>query len=284
MARSTSWKGYLKLSLVSCAVAMAPAQTDRERVRFNTLNRATGNRLKQQLVDAGTGEVVERDEVARGYEFAKGEHILVEDEDLDKIALESKHTIDIEQFVPVEELDPLWLGDRHYLMPDDAVAEEAFAVIRDAMTENRVAGIARVLMNRRERWITVQPRGKGILLTTIRYPYEVRSEDEAFSRISGVEPAEEVVDAAREIVRQKMGTFEPSRLTDRYQAAVQKILKAKQANHSVAAKPAPTEAAAAPTKVVGLFDALKRSIAAEKTAAPAAEKAPARRARKSAAA
>jgi DNA end-binding protein Ku len=268
MARSTSWKGYLKLSLVSCAVAMTPAQSERDRVRFNTLNKATGNRLKQRLIDAGTGDVVEREDVTRGYEFAKGEHITVEDEDLEKVALPTKHTIDIEQFVPVDELDPLWMGDHHYLMPDDAVAEEAFAVIRDAMKENGVAGIARLIVSGRERYIVVRPRGKGVLLTTLRYPYEMRSEAEAFSRIGDADAPGDLVEAAREIMRQKTARFEPSSLTDRYQAALQKLLKAKQAGGAIAA---PAPAKAAPEKVVGLFEALKRSIAAEKAAKPAKE-------------
>jgi DNA end-binding protein Ku len=272
MARSTSWKGYLKLSLVSCAVAMTPAQSERDRVRFNTLNKATGNRLKQRLIDAGTGEEVDREDVTRGYEFAKGEHIMVEDEDLEKVALPTKHTIDIEQFVPMDELDPLWMGDHHYLMPDDAVAEEAFAVIRDAMKENNVAGIARLIVNGRERYIVVRPRGKGVLLTTLRYPYEMRSEAEAFSRIGDADAPEDMVEAARQIMRQKTVGFEASALKDRYQAALQKLLKAKQAGGSVAA---PAPAKAAPEKVVGLFEALKRSIAAEKAAKPeAAERKP----------
>lgn len=163
-----TWKGYLKLSLVTCAVAMAPAQTDRVKTRFHTLNKATGNRLRLQWIDSETGDVVDQEDKTRGYEYAKGEHIIVEDEDFDLIALESKSTIDVDQFVPEDEVDWLWTGDHHYLMPDDEVAVEAFAVIRDAMAKTDTNGIARVTINKRERWVLVAPREQGILITTLR--------------------------------------------------------------------------------------------------------------------
>ena len=233
MARQTSWKGYLKLSLVSCAVAMAPATTDQEKVRFNTLNKKTGNRLRQQMIDSETGEVVENDDRVRGYEIGKGEYLQVEEEDRDAVKLETRRTIDIDLFVPVEELDRLYMGDNHYLMPDDEVAVEAFSVIREAMVRTETAGIARLTMNNRERWIAVQPRGKGILLTTLKYPYEVRDEKVVWERIDDDKPDAEAVKAMEEVMDEMAGKWDPKQFNDRYQDALAKVLKEKQKGHKV---------------------------------------------------
>ena len=261
MAPTTrSWKGYLKLSLVTCAVAMAPAQTDQEKTRFHTLNKATGNRLRMQWLDSETGDVVDQEDKARGYEHAKGEHILVEDEDFDLIALESRSTIDVDQFVPEDEVDWLWTGDHHYLLPDDEVAVEAFSVIRDAMAVSKTNGIARVTINKRERWVLVAPRDLGLLITTLRYPYEVRSEAAGFERISGLEPDEKDVETMR---RQMIGKWDPSKFDDRYESAVKKMLSEKQKGHVLKAAPAKPDAPAKHEKVVSMFDALRRSIEAE---------------------
>jgi DNA end-binding protein Ku len=264
MARSTSWKGYLKLSLVSCAVAMAPATSATEKIRFNNLNRKTGNRLRMRMIDAGTGEVVETEDQVRGYQTGRDHYIQVEEEDLEAIALESRHTIDIDQFVPVDQLDRLYMGDSHYLMPDDEVALEAFSVIREAMARSKVAGIARLTMNDRERWVAVQPRGQGILLTTMKYPYEVRSQDQAFARIDDDKPDPKAVAVMEEVIDLMAAEWNPKEFKDRYQEALQQLLKEKQKGHKVQPLRVGGPKVSSGTRAGSLIDALRKSIAAEK--------------------
>ncbi len=274
MAPSSSWKGYLKLSLVTCAVAMAPAITTRDKTRFNMLNRHTGNRLSMRMIDSVTEEIVERDDQVKGYEHAKGQYTQVEEEDFDAIALESKHTIEMTEFVDEDDLDTLYLGDSHYLMPDDEVAIEAFAVIREAMRSTKVAGVARVTVNKRERWVAVRPRGKGILLTTMRYPYEVRDERQVFDRIGDEKPDAKAVEAMEEIIDQMSGHWDTSWFNDRYEQALGKVLKAKQSGKTI--KAAAPEKAKGESNVVNLMDTLRKAIEAEKRSKPAAKKKPSR--------
>src|SRR5215475_11984050 len=157
-----SWKGYLKLSIVSCAVALYNASSSSERVSFNTLNRKTGNRLKQNLVDSASGEPVDTADRVKGYQVAKGQYVLVEDSDLEALKIETSKTIEIDSFVPQAEVDQIYLDSPYYLAPDDKVAEEAFAVIREAMARKKMVGIGRVVLNRRERMLMLQPRAKGM--------------------------------------------------------------------------------------------------------------------------
>src|SRR3954452_12668326 len=227
MPRS-SWKGYLKLSLVSCAVALYNASSASERVSFNTLNRKTGNRLKQNLVDSVSGEPVDTADRVKGYQAAKGQYVLVEEADLEALKIETTKTIDIETFVPHAEIDPVSLDSPYYLAPDAKVAEEAFAVIRDAMARKKVVGIGRVLLSRRERMLMLQPRGKGMLATTLRYPYEVRQDAEVFDPLGDVRLPGEMLDIAQEIIARKSGPFAPDSFTDRYEEAVVAMLRAKQ--------------------------------------------------------
>ena len=167
MAPRPNWKGFLKLSLVSCAVALYPATSTSQRVRFNILNRKTGNRIRNEVVDAETGDPVEQEDRVKGYQFEKGQYVLVEEDELDNVALESTHTIDIEQFVPVSEVDRIYLDESYYLVPQDDMAQEAFAVIRDAMREEELVGLARVVIYRREHLLLLAPRGKGLMATTL---------------------------------------------------------------------------------------------------------------------
>jgi DNA end-binding protein Ku len=259
MAPRASWKGYLKLSLVSCSVALFPASAGSERISFNMLNRETGNRLKQQMIDSETEEVVEREDRIRGYEFAKGNYVTVEDEDLEKVHLESTHTIDIQQFVPEDQLDPVFLDGSHYLAPDDKVAEEAFAVIREAMKKKKVVGIGTLVLNRRERIVALSPRGKGILVQNLSYKYEVRDDKAYFEDIKDVKIPEEMLDLAEHIIDKKKGKFEPGRFEDRYEEALKELLKAKQQGREIKA---PKEDR--PSNVINLMDALRRSIETEK--------------------
>jgi DNA end-binding protein Ku len=174
MAPRSNWKGYLKLSLVSAAVAIFPATTTSEKVRFNTLNRATGNRLKRQVVDAVTEEVVESEDQIKGYAVSKDQYVMVEEDEIAGIAIDSTHTIDVDRFVPKASIDDRYRDTPYYLAPDDRVGQEAFAVIRDAMARKKMVGLARVVMARRERVMMLEPFGKGIMGTTLHYAYEAR--------------------------------------------------------------------------------------------------------------
>jgi DNA end-binding protein Ku len=257
MPRS-SWKGYLKLSLVSCAVALYNATSGSERVAFNTLNRKTGNRLKQLMIDSVTEDPVDPSDRVKGYQFAKGQYVVVEDDELEAVKIESTKLIEIETFVPQSEIDSIYFDGAYYLAPDDRVAEEAFAVIRDAMASKEVVGIGRIVLARRERMLMLQPRGKGILATTLRYPYEVRADSEYFSGIPDIDLPKEMMGIAEVIIERKSGHFEPDKFADRYEEAVVSMLRAKQAGQSFAVQETP-----APSKVVNIMDALRRSLEAE---------------------
>ena len=257
MPRS-SWKGYLKLSLVSCAVALYNATSTAERVSFTSLHRKTGNRLKQLMVDSDTEEPVDRSDRVKGYEVSKGQYVTVEDEDLEALKIESTKLIDIESFVPQAEIDEIYIDGTYYLAPDDRVAEEAFAVIRDSMARKKMVGIGRVVLSWRERMIMLQPRGKGILATTLRYPYEVRQDAEYFGGIPEIELPKEMLEIAEVIIDRKSGHFEPGKFTDRYEEAVVSLVRAKQAGEAFAVPETP-----APSRVVNIMDALKRSLEAE---------------------
>ena len=285
MAPRANWKGYLKLSLVSCAVALYPATSSSSRIRFHTLNRATGNRVKRQYIDPETNEPVEAEDQVKGYEVAKGSYVFVEEEELESVRIESTHTIDIESFVPREQVDERFLETPYYIAPDDKVAQEAFAVIRDAMRDKGRAGVARVVIARRERMILLQPLGKGILATLLRYPYEVRAEDAYFEGIPDLKLPAEMRDLAGHIIETKASDFDPAKFEDRYENAVIELIRSKQTGEPVKAHEAPR-----PSNVVNLMDALRRSIDAERepatkkarsktSAERASRKAPAKRAR-----
>ena len=251
-----SWKGYLKLSLVSCPVALYPSASSSEKVSFHMLSGETGNRLKQQYIDAETGDVVERDDRVKGYEVSKGDYIVVSDEELADVKIESSHTIDIEKFVPKAEIDPLYFDNNYYLAPDDKVGEEAFAVIREAMRQRGMVGIARVVLFGKERMVMIEPRSKGMVGTTLRYAYEVRADGAYFDEIPAVDLSKELLDLASHIIDTKAGTFEPSEFKDRYQDAVVELIRAKQSG-----RPLPTEKdSPRPSNVVNLMDALRRSL------------------------
>lgn len=264
MAARAIWKGYLKLSLVSCAVALYPAATSTSKVRFNTLNRQTGNRVKRLYVDSETGEPVEPEDQVKGFKVGKNEYVTVEDEEIDALKLESTHTIDIESFVPRKEVDERYFDSPYYLVPDDKVAQEAFAVIRDAIREKGMAAIGRVVMARRERLILLEPLDNGLVGTTLHYAYEIRGEKEVFEDIPKVDYPDEVKDLALHIVETKKGHFEPQTFEDRYENALVELIRAKQSG----AKELPTPKAAPPSNVVNLMDALKRSLAAEEGGKP----------------
>lgn len=259
MAIRYYWKGYLKLSLVSCAVAMVPASSTSERTRFHNLNRATGHRLRQRLVDEETGEEVPREDRIKGYEVEKGRYVEVTDEELEDVALESTHTIDIERFVPRAEIDRRYLDQPYYLVPSDKVSEDAFAVIREAMRDEDRVALGRVVLYRREHLVAVETLGKGMMLTTLRYANEVRSEKAYFDEIPDKKVSKEMLDLARHIIEQKAGHFEPETFEDRYENAVVDLIRQKEAGRPVTHREAPRAG-----NVINLMDALRRSLASER--------------------
>ena len=264
MAPRANWKGYLRLSLVSCPIALYPASSLSEKVSLNRLNRKTGNRLKQQNVDSETGEVVPREDTARGYQVAKGQYLIVEDEELDAVQIESTRTIDIDQFVPKTEIDERYIDSPYYIAPDGQVGQDAFAVIRDTIGKLNMVALGRVVLTRREHVIALEPKGRGLLGLTLRYPYEVRDEASYFEDIPDLKLPQEMLDLATHIVNTKSGHFDPSQFQDRYENALIDLLKKKEAGEKIE----PAREAAAP-RVVNLMDALRASIDAEKKKAPA---------------
>jgi DNA end-binding protein Ku len=258
MAPRPNWKGFLKLSLVSCSVALYPATTTSQRVRFNIINRETGNRIRNEVVDAETGEPVEQEDRVKGYQFEKGQYILLEEDELDNVALESTHTIDIEQFVPVSEVDRIYLDESFYLVPQDDVAQEAFAVIREAMHKENLVGLARVVIYRREHLLLLAPRGKGIMATALRYNAEVRDEKDYFDEIPNIKVPADMLKLAVHILESKRGKFNPDKFEDRYENALNKLIEAKRAG-----KAAPTISEPKPSNVINLMDALRRSAKAD---------------------
>ena len=263
MAPRANWKGYLRLSLVSCPIALYPASSLSEKVSFNRINRKTGNRLKQQNVDAETGEVVPREEIARGYEIAKDQYLIVEDQELDAVQIESTRTIEIDQFVPKSEIDERYVDSPYYLAPDGKVGQDAFAVIRDTIGKLNMVALGRVVLTRREHVIALEPKGRGLMGLTLRYPYEIRDEAPYFEDIPELKLPKEMLDLATHIVNTKSGHFDPSQFQDRYENALVDLLKKKEAGEKIE----PARETAAP-KVVNLMDALRASIDAEKKKAP----------------
>lgn len=265
MAPRSNWKGFLKLSLVSTAIAIYPATSSSERVRFNLINRETGNRLKRQLIDSDTGDVVESEQQVRGYALDKETYVLVEDAELDELALESTHTIDVEKFVAKTTVDDRYRDSPYYIAPTNKVGEEAFAVIRDAMKRKKMVAIGRVVIARRERIIMIEPLGKGLMGTTLHYDYEVRSEDAIFEDIPDVDLPDQMLGLAETIIDKMSGDFEPSDFKDRYEEAVVALIQSKQAGEPLRRRAAPQK----PSNVVNLMEALRRSIETSKPAKPA---------------
>jgi DNA end-binding protein Ku len=267
MAPRPSWKGYLKLSLVSCSVALYSATTTSDRIRFNILNRKTGNRVRNLVIDSETEEPVEQEDRVKGYQYEKNQYIQVEDEELDEVALESTHTIDIEKFIPRDEVDEIYLDESYYIVPNDKVAYEAFAVIREAMKKEDLVGLARVVLYRRERILMLAPRGKGLIATALRYNSEVRDEKNYFDEIPDTKVPSDMLNLAVHILESKKSKFDPDEFEDRYETALSELIRAKQAG-----KPAPKVSAPKPSNVINLMDALKRSVNAEKGGKGAAQR------------
>jgi Ku protein len=255
------WKGSLKLSLVTCPVALYPAATTAERTRFHMINTETGNRLKQQMVDAETGEVVEKEQKGRGYEVAKNKYVPIGKDELDAVRIESSRTLEIDSFVPLGEIDRRYLDRPYYIVPDGKSGTDAFAVIRDAMKNKDRAALARVVLTNREYVMAIEPLGKGLVATTLRYADEVRNENDYFEDIKAPKISKDMVELAEHILATKAAHFDPASFKDDYEAALKALVKKKAAGQTITA-PEPEEQ---PSNVVSLMDALRQSLKGKAT-------------------
>jgi DNA end-binding protein Ku len=270
MAPRANWKGFLRLSLVTCPVALYPATSDTEKVSFNQINRKTGHRIKYAKVDAESGEEVAAEDIMKGYKIDTDTYIEVSKDELDDVALESTRTIEIDEFVPKSDIDGRYLIRPYYLVPDGKVGHDAFAVIRETIRSMNKVAIGRVVLTNREHIIALEPLEKGLMGTLLRYPYEVRSEKEYFDDIQDVKVTKDMLDLAKHIVEKKSGSFEPDRFEDRYESALVDLINQKRNGLRTTAKAAPKSGG----NVINLMDALKRSLASEKQAAPQAKTEP----------
>ena len=277
MAPRAYWKGYLKLSLISCPIVLYPASSEREKISFHQLNKNTGHRIKYRKIDAESGDEVESADIIKGYEVGKGQYIELDPEELEAVAIESKRTIDIDEFVPKDEIDEVYLNSPYYIAPDGEVGQQAFAVIREAIRKEGMVAIGKIVFTSREHIIALEARGKGLLGVTLRYPYEVRKEEDYFDDIPDEKIPKDMLDLASHIVKTKEGHFDPSSFDDRYEDALKDLLKKKQEG-----KPIERPERREPTNVVNLMVALRRSIEAS-SGGPASSKGKAASARPGAA-
>jgi DNA end-binding protein Ku len=261
------WKGYLKLSLVSCPIALFPATSEREKISFHQINKKTGNRIKYRKVDADTGDDVDPAEIIKGYEVGKGQYLELDPEELEAIAIESKRIIEIDEFVPKKEIDELYLNSPYYIVPDGEVGQQAFAVIREAINKEGMVAIGKVVFTSREHIIALEARGKGMMGVTLRYPYEVRMAEEYFDDIPDEKIPKDMLELAAHIVETKKSHFEPAGFEDRYEDALKDLLKKKQGGEKIEA---PRERA--PANVINLMDALRQSVKAETSGGRKADK------------
>jgi DNA end-binding protein Ku len=265
MAPRANWKGFLRLSLVTCPVALYPATSDAEKISFNQINRATGHRIKYLKVDADTGEEVASDDIMKGYKVDTDSYIEITKDELDALALESTRTIEIDQFVPKTEIDELFHLRPYFVVPDGKVGHDAYAVIRETIRAMDKVALARVVLTNREHVIALQARDNGLMGMLLRYPYEVRDAGEYFDDIQEVKITKDMLDLAKHIVEQKSGHFEPEGFEDHYEAALTELINKKRNGQPIAAKARPKG-----DNVVDLMEALRRSLRNDKTAAKAA--------------
>jgi DNA end-binding protein Ku len=254
MATRPTWQGYLRLSLVSCPVALYTATSRSGEVHFNMLHKETMNRIKMIPTDPETGPV-DRSDIVKGYEIEKGRYVVVTPEEIQNVRLETTRTLDIERFVGEDDIDRLYWNDPYFLVPDGDMAAEAFTVIREAMETSGKVALGRLVMHQRERLMALEPRDKGILAYTLRNKREVKEAEEVFGRIPDVKVSPQMVDIASRIIEQQEGPFDPSQFNDRYEDALRALIKEKEKGHTVKAPDQPKEA-----EVIDLMEALKRSL------------------------
>ena len=267
MAPRAYWKGYLKLSLVSCPIALYPATSEREKISFHQLNKETGHRIRYRKVDAETGDEVEQAAIIKGFEVNKGEYIELDPEELEAVAIESKRTIEIDEFVPKTDIDEIYMRDPYFIVPDGEVGQQAFAVIREAIRKEGMVALGKVVFTSREHIIALEARDKGMMGITLRYPYEVRDQNEYFDGIENEKVPKDMLDLAIHIVETKKGKFEPQKFEDQYEDALKDLIRKKQKGEKIERPSEPQR-----SNVVDLMDALKKSVAADKGARPQAKK------------
>jgi DNA end-binding protein Ku len=255
MAAAGTWKGFLKLSFVTCAVRLTPAVTGAERVSFHLINPETGNRVRMKTHDAETDEIIERKDLVKGYEYEKGQYVLIDDDELKALRIESTRTINIERFVPLSDIDRRYFDTPYYLVPDNKMAMESYRVIQEAVAQEKLIGIAKLVMANRERVVAVEPRENGIIVTTLRSPDELREYQPLFEEIDDKALDKEMVKMAKQLIERMTGAFDPQMFEDRYQAALHELVAAKiKGVEPHLPKPAQTG------QVINLFEALKRSV------------------------
>ncbi|MGX7873851.1 non-homologous end joining protein Ku [Mesorhizobium sp. ORM6] len=267
MAPRASWKGYLKLSLVSCPVRLYPATSASERISFNQLHKKTHNRINMKPVDPELG-LVERSDLVKGYEYEDKQYIIIDDADLDAVRIESNHTMNIEAFVDEGEVDVIYQDAPYYLAPDGAMAEETFAVLREAMRKSGKLAIARLVLSSRERVVTIGARENGMFVCTLRNPNEVRGTAEYFGNIPAGKPDPEMLELAEALIKQKETTFDPKDYEDRYEIALMAMIREKLKGHKPIIAAAPERG-----NVINLMDALKASLSQSKPPAKSKSKA-----------
>jgi DNA end-binding protein Ku len=251
-------EGSSQLSLVSCPIALYPASSEREKISFHQINKKTGNRIRYRKVDAESGEEVDSSDIIKGYEVAKGEYIELDPGELEAVAIESKRTIEIDEFVPKSQIDELYIRDPYFIAPDGEVGQQAFAVIREAIRKEGMVAIGKVVFTSREHIIALEPRDKGMMGITLRYPYEVRKAKEYFDDIKDERVPKDMLDLALHIVDTKRGDFEPEKFEDQYEDALKELLRKKQHGEKIERPREPAR-----SNVVNLMDALRESVKAE---------------------
>ncbi len=259
MAPRANWKGRLRLGEISIGVALYTAATTSDRVALHMVNRRTGHRLKNELVDSVTGKPVEKDAEVMGYEADTGDYVLLEQDEIVAAIPASDKTLPIEAFIPCSDIDTLYFDRPYYLGPSDAASVEAYALLRDGMAREGVAALARTVLFRRLRTVMIRPHGAGLIANTLNFDYEVRSADRAFADIPDLKIEGEMLELAEHIIKTKLGTFDPSAFDDRYEAALADLVKAK-----LDGRPPPHRKEAPQAKVVDLMAALRESAKAAK--------------------
>lgn len=261
MAVRPYWRGYLKLSLVTCAVTLSPATTQGEKVRFHTLNRKTGERIHTQYVDAVSGKPVDDDDQTKAYEKGEDDYVILEEEELDAVQLESARTIDIDEFVEADAIEWVYYDSPYFVVPADEVGEEAFTVIREAMAEGGVVGISRLVLGNRERAVMLQPWDNGIILWTLRYGDEVRDEDEYWKSVKAGKPDAKMLTMVGKIIEQRTTAWSEAMVKDPVQDRLLEIIKSKKSPKKKAKPKADEETRIEPqSNVIDLMAALKKSL------------------------
>ena len=258
MAVRAYWKGYLRLSLVSCPIQLFPATSESEKINFNQINKETGGRIRYRKIDETTGEEVRPENIVKAYQVSKGQYVEFTDEELESVAIDSTRTVDIDQFVPKAEIDDLYHVRPYYIAPEGEVGQEAFIVIRNAIEQMKMVALGRVVLTSREHVIALEPRGKGLMGTLLRYPYEVRAETEFFEDIPDLKIDKDMMDLAKHIVESKVGHFDPAEFKDHYETALKELIDKKAKGVKIAPRPERV-----PAPVINLMEALRRSVASQ---------------------